>query len=520
MKKRRYLYQWIAAAALAAFSFTFLIYANVDNEKPDKIIHGETGTDGISINILKSFGSLERNEVFFLHDTHTEALENINKGCETCHLTREVAGKQVLSSKFRRLEDESKKQVMDVYHTNCIACHKELHDMGNKTGPTELCGECHKETPADLSVMPSMEFDKYLHSFHIEINDEECSTCHHDDQKEASCRYCHGDDSKNPASMKTVSHISCIGCHREISGPTKCSACHDTETQQNFDRSGDIPRLMSDQPDTVLIGFSPQDKDSGEYSAGINPVPFDHRAHEQYQDTCRACHHSSIESCSTCHTGEGSEKGKLIRAEQAMHQPGSERSCLGCHEVNKGKRECAGCHDLMGTGSSLKENNCNKCHMEPSKGSGGVALTPASMASMLLESGETADALDEKDIPETVTIKELSSQYGAVELPHRQIISVLLDDIKNSKLADYFHGEKKTICQACHHNSPVSMTPPRCSSCHGKPFDELDPLRPGLKAAYHQQCMGCHDSMDIEQPKSTDCAGCHEIIGTNKLYDF
>ena len=516
MKKRRYLFQWIAIAALAVFSSTFVIYAGVDKDTPGKDANADTGADGISINVLKSFGPLERKEVFFPHDLHTDTLGKINKNCETCHLTREVSGKQVMSTRFKRLEDKSRQQVMDVYHENCITCHKEMLAIGNETGPTELCGECHKETPADSSAIPPMEFDKYLHSFHIEINNEECSTCHHDDQKEASCRYCHGDDSKNPVSMKNASHISCIGCHREISSPTKCSACHDIEAQQNFDGSGDVPRLMSNQPDTVLIGFNPRDKDS----AGINPVPFDHKAHEQYQDTCRTCHHSSIESCSTCHTEEGTEKGKMIRAEQAMHQPGSERSCLGCHEINKGKRECAGCHDLMGNGSSLKENGCNKCHMEPPEVSEVKNLTPALMASKLLESRQTSGTLDEKEIPETVTIKDLSSQYGAVELPHRQIISALLDDIKDSKLADYFHGDKNTVCRACHHNSPVSTTPPRCSSCHGKPFDDLDPLRPGLKAAYHQQCMGCHDSMDIEQPESTNCAGCHEIIGTNKLYDF
>ena len=148
-------------------------------------------------------------------------------------------------------------------------------------------------------------------------------------------------------------------------------------------------------------------------------------------------------------------------------------------------------------------------------------MKPEVLAAMLLESRKMAsDTFDDEDIPEIVTIDKLSSQYGSVELPHRRIIGALINDIEGNKLANYFHSEKGTVCQACHHNSPVTTTPSACSNCHGKPFDELNPLRPGLKAAYHQQCMGCHDSMGIEKPKSTDCVGCHKAIGVNKLYDF
>ena len=36
------------------------------------------------------------------------------------------------------------------------------------------------------------------------------------------------------------------------------------------------------------------------------------------------------------------------------------------------------------------------------------------------------------------------------------------------------------------------------------------PNRPGLKAAYHGQCRGCHKAMDLKKPLSTDCVGCHK----------
>jgi hypothetical protein len=50
------------------------------------------------------------------------------------------------------------------------------------------------------------------------------------------------------------------------------------------------------------------------------------------------------------------------------------------------------------------------------------------------------------------------------------------------------------------------METTRCSACHQEPFQKDHPERLGLKAAYHQQCMGCHKEMD---KGPIDCAGCH-----------
>jgi len=85
-----------------------------------------------------------------------------------------------------------------------------------------------------------------------------------------------------------------------------------------------------------------------------------------------------------------------------------------------------------------------------------------------------------------------------------------LYNIKDNKLAGYFHAEKGTVCQSCHHNSPLDKQPPHCGSCHGKPFDERNILKPGIIGAYHQQCMGCHQVLKLEKPKSTGCTDCHE----------
>jgi DnaJ-class molecular chaperone len=86
----------------------------------------------------------------------------------------------------------------------------------------------------------------------------------------------------------------------------------------------------------------------------------------------------------------------------------------------------------------------------------------------------------------------------------------LVNGVKDSKLAGYFHREAGTVCQGCHHHSPAAKKPPACASCHGKPFDDRSLFKPGLMAAYHIQCMECHKQMRIEKPIATHCTGCHK----------
>jgi len=76
----------------------------------------------------------------------------------------------------------------------------------------------------------------------------------------------------------------------------------------------------------------------------------------------------------------------------------------------------------------------------------------------------------------------------------------------------FMHAKHATVtrdCALCHHYRPVDESASettRCSACHQEPFQKDHPERLGLKAAYHQQCMGCHREMD---KGPIDCAGCH-----------
>jgi hypothetical protein len=76
----------------------------------------------------------------------------------------------------------------------------------------------------------------------------------------------------------------------------------------------------------------------------MHPVPFDHQSHEAVNNSCKVCHHASLQSCSSCHTNAGKKEGDHVKLAQAMHSVTSPASCIGCHEEKQKAPECAGCH--------------------------------------------------------------------------------------------------------------------------------------------------------------------------------
>jgi len=79
-------------------------------------------------------------------------------------------------------------------------------------------------------------------------------------------------------------------------------------------------------------------------------------------------------------------------------------------------------------------------------------------------------------------------------------------------------------CTVCHHRvqeqegdrlgreidqvSMGSFRPSTCGACHRDANEPDAPQRPGLKGAYHEQCIGCHEQSG-EATAPTDCRGCH-----------
>lgn len=510
--------KWVGIIGLvAAFSIWGIQVFGIEH-------HGSSDAAGaadiVSIDAMAIFGDLERPAVQFQHDKHTEALKKQGKDCTSCHLQKDGR----LQLKFKRTEDSDRQTVMDIYHDNCITCHRETTAQRQLSGPVE-CGGCHVEKTPIVSAREPMGFDKSLHFRHSKTLEDKCEACHHDyneDTKklfynkgqEGSCRYCHKDvTEKNRIAMSDASHQACVTCHLETvaknkkSGPVNCGGCHDLAARQKIETVSPVPRMKRNQPDTALIKAAPTATTNR-----MDYVPFNHKGHETYVDNCRVCHHADMKTCHTCHTLEGSKEGANIRLEQAMHAPGTEQSCLGCHEIQKQKRECAGCHSGAQVRSVTDNQTCAKCHAAAGYDDQALATAEedAALAADLLAQRPRVNTLPtQADIPEKVIIKTLEKKYHPVEMPHRKIVNALMEEIKEDNLAASFHDTPATLCQGCHHNSPATLKPPSCGSCHsGQQASDQTMQRLDLLGAYHVQCMECHSRMEITKPAG--CTECHK----------
>ncbi len=106
--------------------------------------------------------------------------------------------------------------------------------------------------------------------------------------------------------------------------------------------------------------------------------------------------------------------------------------------------------------------------------------------------------------PEMFVINEIENQYYPVVFAHN---------------AHAHMSEMGTGCMECHHYTPPGEIPP-CIECHSTEGVNPGNLRqPGLKGAYHRQCIACHQ----EWSHDTACEVCHarkrpEEIGTPITY--
>ena len=99
--------------------------------------------------------------------------------------------------------------------------------------------------------------------------------------------------------------------------------------------------------------------------------------------------------------------------------------------------------------------------------------------------------------------------------PELRILDQLEDMYKPVSFNHKLHAEMVGMgngCPTCHHYSPVDKIPP-CRECHEKVPSNQNLQKPGLKGAYHRQCMGCHR----EWSHDTKCAVCHELCDDLQL---
>ncbi len=100
---------------------------------------------------------------------------------------------------------------------------------------------------------------------------------------------------------------------------------------------------------------------------------------------------------------------------------------------------------------------------------------------------KTTNTSSSEGVPETCTLGSLAEVYETVTFSH-QMHTLLAED-----------------CAMCHHHSEAGRTP-SCSKCHGASSGSEGSGAPGLKDAYHGQCIGCHKEMEMGP---TGCAECH-----------
>ncbi len=104
-------------------------------------------------------------------------------------------------------------------------------------------------------------------------------------------------------------------------------------------------------------------------------------------------------------------------------------------------------------------------------------------------------------------IKDIKEHYYLLDSP---IIKEREDHFGPVRFMHGKHASSIKDCALCHHfrpTDPQALETTRCSACHQDSFNPDYPERLGLKAAYHQQCMECHEKSN-QGP--VECIGCHQ----------
>jgi len=507
----------ILAVIVVSILFPFIGQSSIEKSNDDK------RSDQINIELKDLMAKNEMPAVSFLHDLHTRAVEG---KCTACHSENENG----VVFKFKRT---SEKASMDLYHEGCITCHVEKKAAKEKTGPGAAeCRTCHT-ADKKASSWTKISFDKSLHFVHESAKlikgknnstNDNCSACHHKYNEktkkifytkgeEESCGYCHKSKTRDDIRpIRQASHDACVKCHQTLlsknadAGPVTCNGCHDKNEQQKIKKVSDIPRLKRNQPDEVAItGWKTDTQITKNYMDG---VPFNHKGHETRTQSCKVCHHETLKKCNECHTVEGGvEKGGFVSLGQAMHNPGSNRSCIGCHKTETKNSDCSGCHSQTPVTKDNSES-CKTCHTLKQAQLKSMDPKIAAKKALADLSGDYKPVKVDK-IPETVVIDVLANEYMPSSLPHGQMVRAIFARVEKSNMAKVFHTDQAGLCMGCHHNSPKTLEPPKCGSCHSKKGPGTDG-RPGLKGAYHGQCITCHQKMEVKTIAATDCVKCHE----------
>jgi hypothetical protein len=110
------------------------------------------------------------------------------------------------------------------------------------------------------------------------------------------------------------------------------------------------------------------------------------------------------------------------------------------------------------------------------------------------------------DVPVGVTAGD--TDYPEVHVPDDCRLYHLAEQYETVVFSHSNHVDYADDCETCHHHSSKVEAAPPCRECHGLTTGDL--RFPGLKGAYHRQCMNCHREMESGP---LECEGCHAKAG-------
>ena len=129
------------------------------------------------------------------------------------------------------------------------------------------------------------------------------------------------------------------------------------------------------------------------------------------------------------------------------------------------------------------------------------------------------------DAPDTIQLDTLAQFYSAVDFDHSMHTS-LAEDCATCHHHTTGSAPLKQECTTCHAEGQTASAV-ACNECHARASFSASYLREkdsdvnryhtdklGLKGAYHQSCMGCHQDMG----GPTGCQDCHVLNETGEAF--
>ena len=106
----------------------------------------------------------------------------------------------------------------------------------------------------------------------------------------------------------------------------------------------------------------------------------------------------------------------------------------------------------------------------------------------------------------------ITMHHTADEAPELLKIDVMSNIYEASIFTHKLHAEMSEMsggCISCHHFNPPGKIV-GCKNCHEASINRTDLQKPGLKGAFHRQCMACHQDWSHE----SNCEVCHTLKKT------